>query len=75
MKITEAQFKQIEPCLPRQRSTVSLTTLKLLNPILEVAEHGGKWRGLPKGFGSWHPIYTPMNRWAKSGVLDRGFEQ
>jgi transposase len=40
-----------------------------------VAEHGCKWRGLPKWFGNWHTIYPRMNRWPKSGVLDRIFEQ
>ena len=29
----------------------------------------------PKRFGNWHTIYTRMNRWSKSGVLDRIFEQ
>ena len=33
------------------------------------------WRGLPKRFGNWHTIFTRMNRWSKSGVLDRVFEQ
>lgn len=75
MKITEAQFKQIEHCLPRQRGNVRLTNLNVLNAILYVAEHGCKWRGLPNGFGNWHTIYTRMNRWAKNGVLDRVFEQ
>lgn len=40
-----------------------------------VAEHGCKWRGLPKRFGNWHTASTRMSRWAKSGVLDRAFEQ
>ena len=44
-------------------------------PILYVAEHGCKWRGLPRRFGNWHTIYTRMNRWSKNGVLDRVFEQ
>lgn len=39
------------------------------------AEHGCKWRGLPKRFGNWHTIYTRMNRWSKAGVLDRVLEQ
>lgn len=43
--------------------------------ILYVAEHGCKWRGLPKRFGNWHTIYTRMNRWTKAGVLDRMFEE
>ena len=75
MEITEAQFAQIEECLPLQRGNVSLSNLRVLNAILYVAEHGCKWRGLPKRFGNWHTIYTRMNRWSKSGVLDRVFEQ
>lgn len=50
-----------------------MTNLQVLNAILYVAEHGCKWRGLPKHFGNWHTIYTRMNRWAKAGVLDRIF--
>jgi len=75
MEITRAQFEQIEDCLPIQRGNVSLSNLQVLNAILYVAEHGCKWRGLPKRFGNWHTIYTRMNRWAKSGVLDRAFAQ
>ena len=75
MEITTAQFAQIEDCLPKQRGNVSLSNLQVLNAILFVAEHGCKWRGLPKRFGNSHTIYTRMNRWSKSGVLDRVFEQ
>ena len=75
MEITAAQFEQIEDCLPTQRGNVSLSNLQVLNAILYVAEHGCKWRGLPKRFGNWHTIYTRMNRWTKSGVLDRMFEE
>ena len=75
MEITRAQYEQIAHCLPTQRGNVSLTNLSVLNAILYVAEQGCKWRGLPKRFGNWHTIYTRMNRWSKSGVLDRLFEQ
>jgi len=75
MEITAAQFSYIEPLLPVQRGNVSLTNLQVINAILYVAEHGCKWRGLPKRFGNWHTIYTRMNRWAKAGVLDRLFEE
>ena len=75
MEITEAQFAQVEHCLPTQRGNVSLSNLQVLNAILYVAVHGCKWRGLPKRFGNWHTIYTRMNRWSKAGVLDRVFEQ
>jgi transposase len=75
MEITEAQYRRLEPILPRQRGNVSMSNLTVLNAILYVAEHGCKWRGLPKQFGNWHTIYTRMNRWAKSGVLDSVFEK
>ena len=75
MEITQAQYEQIESCLPKQRGNVSLSNLQVLNAILYVAEHGCKWRGLPKRFGNWHTIYTRMNRWSKLGVMDRVFER
>jgi transposase len=73
VEITENQYLRIADCLPRQRGNVSLTNLQVLNALLYVAEHGCKWRGLPKSLGNWHTIYTRMNRWSKAGVLDRVF--
>jgi transposase len=75
MEITAEQFERIKDSLPVQRGNVSLTNLQVLNAILYVAEQGCKWRGLPARFGNWHTIYTRMNRWSKSGVLDRVFEK
>ena len=74
MELTEAQYERIAPLLPVQRGNVRISNLQVLNAILYVAEHGCKWRGLPPRFGRWHTIYTRMNRWSKSGVLDRVFE-
>lgn len=74
MEISEEQFRRIDGALPRQRGNVRVTNLQFLNALLFVAEQGCKWRGLPKRFGPWHTIYTRMNRWSKSGVLDRVFE-
>jgi transposase len=75
MEITPEQYEKIEKSLPLQRGNVRLNNLQVLNAILYVAEHGCKWRGLPKRFGNWHSIYVRMNRWSKNGVLDRVFEQ
>ena len=75
MEITQTQYQQIEALLPRQRGNVALNNLQVLNAILYVAEHGCKWRGLPARFGNWHTLYTRMNRWAKSGVVDRVFSE
>jgi transposase len=75
MEITKTQYEKIADCLPTQRGNVRLSNLEVLNAILYVAEQGCKWRGLPKRFGNWHTIYTRMNRWSKSGVLDRLFQK
>jgi transposase len=75
VEITEEQYRRIEASCPLQRGNVTLTNLQFLNAVLYVAEHGCKWRGLPKRFGNWHTIYTRMNRWSKNGVLDQVFEQ
>ncbi len=74
MEIAEEQYQRIAFSLPRQRGNVRVTNLQFLNALLYVAEHGCKWRGLPKRFGPWHTIYTRMNRWSKNGVLDQVFE-
>src|SRR5271157_2639743 len=75
MELTQQQYEKIEDSLPLQRGNVRLSNLEVLNAILYVAEQGCKWRGLPGRFGNWHTIYVRMNRWAKSGVLDRVFEK
>lgn len=75
MELSDAQYEQIAPLLPRQRGNVTLDNRQVLNAILYVAEHGCKWRGLPAHFGNWHSIYTRMNRWAKKGVLDAVFAE
>ena len=75
MEITEEQYARIKDSLPVQRGNVSLSNLQFLNAVLYVAEHGCKGRGLPKRYGNWHTIYTRMNRWSKSGAMDRVFEQ
>ena len=75
MELTREQFSLIEPLLPVQRGNVNHDNFKVVNGILYIAEQGCKWRALPPRFGNWHTIYTRMNRWAKSGVLDRVFEE
>ena len=80
MELSEAQYQLIAPYLPVQRGNVSIPNVQVLNvqvlnAILYVAEQGCKRRGLPCRFGNWHTVYTRMNRWSKSGVMDRVFEQ
>ena len=73
MELSREQYERIQDCLPRQRGNVKIGNLPLLNALLYVLEHGGKWRGLPRGFGRWHTVYTRLNRWSKKGVIERVF--
>ena len=73
MELTEKQYERISDLLPVQRGNVRVSNLDILNAILYVAEHGCKWRGLPKRFGPWHTVYTRMKRWSEAGVLTRVF--
>lgn len=75
MELTAEQFAQIKDVLPVKRGNVKFSDFSVLKAILYVAEQGCKWRGLPTRFGSWHTIYTRMNRWAKAGVLNRVFTE
>ena len=74
MEISEEQYKKIEPYMPRQRGNVRINNIRLINAILYITENGCKWRALPKSYGNWHTIYVRMNRWSKSGVLQRIFQ-
>jgi transposase len=75
MRITKKQYEKIEKYLPVQRGNVKVDNFQLLNAILYVVENGVKWRKLPKEYGNWHTIYVRFNRLAKSGVLDRIFNE
>ena len=75
MEINAERFSRIEKYLPRQRGNVSHKNLTVINAILYVAENGCKWRALLKRFGTWHAVYTRVNRWAKADVLDKPFEK
>jgi len=71
MKLKEVQYQQIEKLLPRQRGNVKINNRQLLAALIYRCQSGCSWRSLPQSFGSWHVIYVRLNRWAKSGVLER----
>ncbi len=75
MEITTEQFALLEPYLPRQRGNVQLQNIAVINAILWLAQNDCKWSVLPGRFGKWHSVYARVNRWSKTGVLDRVFEQ
>jgi transposase len=58
-----------------QRGHVRLSNLQVLNAVPYVTEQSCNWQGLPKLFGSWHTLYTGLNRRFKNRVLDQVFEK
>ncbi len=59
MESTQTQYDCIVHGFPQHRGTVAISNLTALNAILYVAEHGGKWRGLPAHFGNWPALHPP----------------
>lgn len=75
MELSQEQYQHIADVFPKQRGNVKVSNLDALNGILYVLEHGCKWRALPSRYGKWYTVYKRMNRWPKTGVLDRVFER
>ena len=71
MNLKENQYLRIEKLLPKQRGNVKIDNRNLLAALIYRCENGCSWRALPQSFGYWHVIYVRLNRWAKSGVLER----
>jgi len=74
MELTREQYRMIEPHLPVQRGNVSVSNLQVLNAFLYVAEHGSKWRGLPKRFGNLSRASTIPHRGHEYSPGDFGCE-
>jgi len=73
MEITQAEYEHIKHLMPIVRGNGRIDSLTALNAMLYIAENGCKWRSLPEKYGRWHTVYMKINRWAKSGVLERIF--
>ena len=70
MHISRAQFKLLQPLLPKPRGSRRISHYRFLNALAFIASNGCKWRSLPSRFGPWHTVYMRFYRWAESGVLN-----
>lgn len=75
MELTPKQYEKVKDLVAPPARQCKDEQLDFLNALLYVAESGCKWRKLPRQFGSWHTIYTRMNRWAKKGIMDQVFAE
>lgn len=66
--LTEAEFKQIKPCLTVKRRS-KWPLLNILNAILYVCNGGIKWRDVPHDFEvPWQTVYWYFRKWTEQGV-------
>lgn len=69
---SDAQWKLIEPLLPRQKRGGKWNDHRLMfDGILWVLRTGAPWRDLPERYGKWGSVYHRFNRWKKDGTIDR----
>jgi len=74
MEITAEQYEKIKDSFPLQRGNVRLTFASVERDSLCGRARLQMARS-SRRFGNWHTIYVRMNRWAKSGALDKVFEK
>lgn len=77
-KLSDYQWKQIEPLIPPKTSTCGRARRdprELINGIIWVLRTGSPWCGLPKEYGSWHTIYNNFRKWSQEGVMEKIFEK
>lgn len=70
-ELTDAQWCQIRPYLPGQKSAPGRTAKdnrRFVNAVLWIARTGAPWRDLPRRFGNWNSVFQRYNRWCKRGV-------
>ena len=51
MHISRAQFKRLQPLLPKPRGSRRISHYRFLNALAFMASNGCKWRSLPSRFG------------------------
>lgn len=64
--LTDAQWKRLEPLLPRrpQGRKATLGDRLFVEAVLFRAKTGLPWRDLPERFGPWKSVYNRFANWA-----------
>src|SRR3974377_2439837 len=75
--LRDDQWDRIKDILPGREGHVGGTAADnrlFVEAVLFRFRAGIPWRDLPERFGEWKSVYQALNRWAKSGVLERVFK-
>ena len=67
--LTDAQWRQLQPVLPRQRAGPEAIRgdRLFIDAVLYRAKTGCPWRDLPERFGPWKSVYNRFNNWSQQG--------
>jgi transposase len=72
-RLSDAQWQALEPLLPTskgRRGGQYKDHRPMVEGILWVLADGGRWRNVPKEFGSWSSVFDRFRRWVRSGVWE-----
>lgn len=73
--LSEAQWKAIEPHLPKNQSGARrVDDRRILSGIIHVLQSGCRWRDCPPEYGPPTTVYNRWNRWSRRAVWRRLFE-
>lgn len=76
VRLTDAQWKRLEPLLPPRggRGRPNRPHRLMVEAMIWILRTGAPWRDLPSEYGSWKTVYTRFSRWSDKGVLKAVFD-
>lgn len=77
-ELTDDQWQQLAPLLPKQKPLTGRTNLDhltVVNGILWILKTGAPWRDLPERYGKWQTVASRFYRWRKGGIWSQIFAQ
>src|SRR4029078_1267986 len=67
--LSDAQWKQIEPLMPRgRRGAHRVDDRRVISGIMHMLRSGARWRDCPPEYGPYTTVYNRFNRWRRQGV-------
>ena len=73
-ELTDQQWRQLEPLLPRHGRRPLRGDRAFINAILFLMKTGCPWRDLPERTGNWKTVYHRFANWSRAGHFERIFK-
>src|SRR5690348_10488443 len=73
--VSEAEWAQIEPLMPRgRRGAHRVDDRRVISGIVHMLRSGARWRDCPAAYGPYTTVYNRFNRWSRQGIWFEIFE-